>query len=64
MNIKHIVENNRPMIDAFMAGEGSYEMDELIWDYYYSNSTIRNYDCTDVSGLYEQFADEVQGALA
>ena len=64
MNIKHIIENHRPMIDAFLAGEGSYEMDELIWDYYYDNGTIRNYDCTDVASLYEQFDSELKGALA
>jgi hypothetical protein len=55
-----IVENNRPLIQAFLSGEGSYEMDELIWDYYYDKGVITNYNCTDVSGLYEQFVDEVQ----
>jgi hypothetical protein len=54
-----IVENNRAAILAFLSGEGSYEMDELIWDYYYSKGAITNHNCTDVSGLYEQFVDEV-----
>lgn len=54
-----IVQNNRALIQAFLSGEGSYEMDELIWDYYYGRGMVTNYNCTDVSGLYEQFVDEV-----
>lgn len=54
-----IVQNNRAAIQAFLSGEGSYEMDELIWDYYYGRGIITNYNSTDVSGLYEQFVDEV-----
>ena len=63
MNINEVIQNNRALIDAFLSGEGSYEMDELIWDYYYGKGVITNYNCTDVSGLYEQFADEVEAVL-
>ena len=63
-NIKNIIENNPELVKAFLSGEGSYEMDEIVWDYYYDKGTIRNYDCTDVSSLYEQFVSELEEALA
>ena len=62
--IKNIIENNPEMVKAFLSGEGSYEMDEIIWDYFYTQGRITNYNCTDVSGLYEEFAAELQGELA
>ena len=58
--IKTIIENNPEMIKAFLSGEGSYEMDEIIWDYYYDQGRITNYNCTDVSGLYEEFVAELE----
>jgi hypothetical protein len=62
--IKNIIENNPELVKAFLSGEGSYEMDEIVWDYYYSNGTIKNYDYTDVSSLYEQFVSELEEVLA
>ena len=62
--IKNIIENNPKLVKAFLSGEGSYEMDEIVWDYYYGKGTIKNYDCTDVSSLYEQFVSELEEALA
>lgn len=62
--IKNIIENNPELVKAFLSGEGSYEMDEIVWDYYYDKGTIRNYDCTDVSSLYEQFVSELEEVLA
>jgi hypothetical protein len=58
--IKNIIENNPEMIKAFLSGEGSYEMDEIIWDYYYDQGRITNYNSTDVSGLYEEFVAELE----
>jgi hypothetical protein len=62
--INNIIENNPELVKAFLSGEGSYEMDEIVWDYYYSKGTIKNYDCTDVSSLYEQFVSELEEVLA
>lgn len=62
--IRTILENHPEECKAFLSGSGSYLMDEIIWDYYYDNGTIRNYNCVDVSGLYEQFADELQEEMA
>jgi hypothetical protein len=47
------------LVEELLSGNGSYELDEAIWDYYFNNGTIKNYNCTDVSSLYEQFLDEV-----
>ena len=58
--IKAIIENHPEMIKAFLSGEGSYEMDEIIWDYYYDQGRITNYNSTDVSGLYEEFVAELE----
>ncbi len=61
--IQNIVQNNPAMVSAFLAGDCSYDMDSFIWDYYFDNGTIRNYDCVDVSSLYEQFESELLDAL-
>ena len=63
MSIKNFVKNNPVMVEKLLAGHGSYELDEIIWDHYYDNGTIKNYNCTDVSSLYEQFLDEVKDAV-
>jgi hypothetical protein len=61
--IQRIIQNNPAMVSAFLAGDCSADMDSFIWDYYFDNGTIRNYDCVDVSGLYEQFESELMDAL-
>jgi membrane protease subunit (stomatin/prohibitin family) len=61
--IQNIVQNHPAMVSAFLAGDCSYDMDSFIWDYYFDNGTIRNYDCVDVSSLYEQFESELMDAL-
>lgn len=63
MCIKNLIENNPELVKDFLSGAGSYEMDEIVWDYYYEKGTIRNYNCTDVSSLYEQFVFELEEAL-
>ena len=62
--IKNIIENNPELVKAFLDGEGSYEMDSIVWDYYYSKGTIKNYNCVDVFSLYEDFVSELEEALA
>ena len=61
--IQSIIQNNPAMVSAFLAGDCSADMDSFIWDYYFTNGTIRNYNCVDVSGLYEQFESELMDAL-
>ena len=63
MSIKNFVKNNPKLVEELLSGHGSYELDGIIWDYYYDNGTIKNYNCTDVSSLYKQFLDEVKDAL-
>jgi hypothetical protein len=63
MSIKNFVKNNPQLVEELLSGHGSYELDEAIWDYYFNNGTIKNYNCTDVSSLYEQFLDEVKGVV-
>jgi hypothetical protein len=59
MSIRNIIENYPELVNDFMNGQGSYDIDEIIWDYYYDKGVIRNYNNTDVSDLYKLFAEEV-----
>jgi hypothetical protein len=61
--IQSLIQNNAAMVSAFLAGECGADMDEFIWDHYFAKGTIRNYNCVDVSGLYEQFESELMDAL-
>jgi hypothetical protein len=64
MSIKNFVKNNPKLVEELLSGHGSYDLDEAIWDYYYDNGTIKNYNCVDLPvGLYEQFLDEVKDAV-